>query len=428
MATIIGGIGTSHVPTIGMAYDKGKQDDPAWKPLFDGYAPVARWLAERKPDVLVFFYNDHVTSFFFDNYPTFTIGVDPSFRLADEGAGVRPLPPLRGHPALAAHITESLVNDEFDMSVFQDRPLDHGCNSPLSLMWPHAPDWPGALVPIAINVLRYPLPTPLRCYKLGQAVRRAVESYPEDLSVVIVGTGGLSHQVHGERTGFNNTEWDMRFLDLIERDPAALTSMRHADYVRLGGAEGAEVIMWLVMRGALSPKIRRLHRSYYLPSMTGSATAIYEDQASSAPVPDPEYLAHIHHQLAGIEKLHGTYPFTLARSVKSYRLNKFLHALIDPDWRARFRTSQESLFDEAGLTFEERHLVRSLDWRGIIHYGVSFFMLEKLGAVVGASNLHIYAAMRGETLDEFRKTRNAPGALYSVAGSDAKRARPAWDS
>ena len=212
------------------------------------------------------------------------------------------------------------------------------------------------------------------------------------------------------------------------RLPQRARSGPHAEFAALGGLEGADVIRWLVMRGALSPKIHRLHQSYYLPSMTGIATAIYEDQASSAPVPDPEYLAHIHHQLAGIEKLHGTYPFTLARSVKSYRLNKFLHALIDPDWRARFRTSQESLFDEAGLTFEERHLVRSLDWRGIIHYGVSFFMLEKLGAVVGVSNLHIYAAMRGETLDEFRKTRNAPGALYSVAGSDAKRARPAWDS
>jgi gallate dioxygenase len=185
--------------------------------------------------------------------------------------------------------------------------------------------------------------------------------------------------------------------------------------------------MWLVMRGALSPKVRKLHQSYYLPSMTGIATAIYEGDGAPEP-PDAEYLAHINHQLAGIEKLSGTYPFTLARSVKGYRLNKFLHALIDPAWRDKFRVDQEALFETAGLSEEERRLVRTLDWRGMIHYGVSFFMLEKLGAVVGVSNLHIYAAMRGETLEQFQQTRNAPGALYSVAGADAKRATLAWDT
>jgi len=232
---------------------------------------------------------------------------------------------------------------------------------------------------------------------------------------------------HGERCGFNNTEWDLRFLELIEKDPERLVEMTHAEFATLGGLEGAEVIMWLVMRGALSPKIRKLHQSYYLPSMTGIATAIYENEDSAPSVPDPAYLAHLNHQLAGIEALQGTYPFTLARSVQGYRLNKFLHALIDSTWRARFRDDQESLFAEAGLTADERHLVRTLDWRGMIHRGVSFFMLEKLGAVVGVSNLHIYAAMRGETLEDFRKTRNAPGALYSVAGSEATRARPDWD-
>jgi len=222
--------------------------------------------------------------------------------------------------------------------------------------------------------------------------------------------------VHGERCGFNNTTWDEQFLDLIERDPERLTEMTHAEYATRGGVEGAEVIMWLVMRGALSPKVRKLHQSYYLPSMTGIATAIYEDDGAPEP-PDAKYLARINHQLAGIEKLSGTYPFTLARSVKGYRVNKFLHALIDPAWRDRFRVDQEALFETAGLSEEERQLVRTLDWRGMIHYGVSFFMLEKLGAVVGVSNLHIYAAMRGETLEQFQQTRNAPGALYSVAGS-----------
>jgi hypothetical protein len=281
MARIIGGIGTSHVPTIGVAYDKGKQGDPAWAPLFAGYEPVARWLAERRPDVLVFFYNDHLTSFFFDLYPTFALGASERFEIADEGAGKRPLPPIRGHPRLAAHIADSLVNDEFDLAVFQDRALDHGVNSPLSLMWPHEPDWPGALVPIQVNVLQYPLPTAMRCYKLGQAMRRAIESFPEDLDVVVVGTGGLSHQIHGERAGFNNTDWDMRFLDLIERDPMQLARMKHADFVRLGGAESVEVIMWLAMRGALSDDIRKTHQNYYLATSTAMTVALFEEPAAS---------------------------------------------------------------------------------------------------------------------------------------------------
>jgi gallate dioxygenase len=202
--------------------------------------------------------------------------------------------------------------------------------------------------------------------------------------------------------------------------------MTHAEYARLGGFEGTEVIMWLVMRGALAPKIRTLHRSYYLPSMTGIATAIYENDSADAPRSDGAYLERINRQLAGAEQIEGSYPFTLARSVKSYRLNKFLHRLIEPAWRARFRTAQETLFEEAQLSGEERALVRALDWRGMIHYGVSFFMLEKLGAAVGVSNLHIYAAMRGQTLEEFQRTRNAPGALYSVAGTDAAPAQDAW--
>ncbi|UUX97876.1 protocatechuate 3,4-dioxygenase [Aquabacterium sp. J223] len=245
--------------------------------MFEGYRPVADWLARTKPDVLLFFYNDHANSFFFDLYPTFAIGVSPEFKLADEGAGLRPLPDIKGHPELAIHVAESLVNDEFDMAVFQDRPLDHGCHSPLPLLWPHAPDWPGAVLPIEVNVLQYPMPTALRCWKLGQAVRRAVQSFPEDLKVVVVGTGGLSHQIHGERTGFNNTEWDMEFLRLLRDDPQQLTALRHADFVRLGGAEGAEVIMWLAMRGALPDRLRELHRNYYLATTTAMTVVLYEE-------------------------------------------------------------------------------------------------------------------------------------------------------
>jgi gallate dioxygenase len=436
MARIVGAVASSHTPTIGFALDKHKQNDPAWAPIFEAYRPVQDWLALKKPDVLLLVFNDHVTSFFFDHYPQFALGVGESYAVADEGGGPRALPPVRGHAPLAHHIAAGLVADEFDLSYFQDKALDHGCFSPLSILWPldfardrpHEPTWPGAIVPLQVGVLEFPIPSARRCYKLGHSLRRAIESYPEDLKVVLVATGGLSHQVHGERCGFNNTAWDLEFLDLIEKNPERLAEMTHAEYATLGGLEGAEVIMWLVVRGALSPKIRKLHQSYYLPSMTGIATAIYEDDEPRLAAPDAAYLAHIRHQLAGIEKLDGTYPFTLARSVKAYRLNKFLHRVTDPEWRARFRANQEALFEQAGLTPEERTLVRALDWRGMIHYGVSFFMLEKLGAVVGVSNLHIYAAMRGQSLEDFQKTRNAPGALYSVAGNDAGREQQSWDT
>jgi hypothetical protein len=282
MARIIGGIGTSHVPTIGVAYDKGRQQDPVWAPLFDGYKPIAAWLAEQKPDVLLFFYNDHATTLFFDLYPTFALGIGERFPIADEGAGLRGLPDIRGNVDFQAHIGESLVNDEFDLAFFQNKPIDHGIASPLPLLWPHDPDWPGTVVPIAINVLQYPLPTARRCYRLGQAVKRAVESYPEDLRVVVVGTGGLSHQIHGERTGFNNTDWDMEFLETFRDDPEVLTHLRHADWVRLGGAESVEQIMWLAMRGALDTAITEVHRNYYLMTTTAMTVVAYENRAATA--------------------------------------------------------------------------------------------------------------------------------------------------
>jgi gallate dioxygenase len=426
MARIIGAVASSHTPTIGFALDAHREHDPAWAPIFEGYKPVQAWLAAKQPDVLFVIFNDHVTSFFFDHYSQLALGIGESYAPADEGGGPRALPPVRGHAPLAHHIAGCLVADEFDLAYFQDKPLDHGCFSPLSMLWPHEPAWPGAIVPLQVGVLEFPIPSARRCYRLGQSLRRAIESYPEDLKVVLVATGGLSHQVHGERCGFNNTEWDLKFLDLIEKDPERLTGMTIAEYATLGGVEGAEVIMWLVMRGAMSPRIRKLHQSYYLPSMTGIATAIYEDDGPLSPPPDAGYLAQVNHELAGVEALEGTYPFTLARSVKSYRLNKFLHRLTEPAWRASFRANQEGLFEEAGLSAEERELVRARDWRGMIHYGVSFFMLEKLGAVLGVSNLHIYAAMRGQTLEEFQKTRNAPGALYSVAGSEVGQLQQAW--
>ena len=421
MATIIGGIAASHTPTIGFALDRHKQDDPVWAPIFTAFAPVSDWLAQKKPDVLLFIYNDHVTSFFFDHYSAFALGVGEKWGVADEGGGARDLPPINGAPAFAAHVGRSLMADEFDMSFFQERTLDHGCFSPLSVLCPHdAKGWPVSLVPLQIGVLQFPIPSARRCFKLGHALRRAIESYPLPLRVAIVATGGLSHQVHGERAGFNNTEWDHRFLDLLERDPETLADMTHAEYAELGGVEGAEVIMWLVMRGALSREVKCLHRSYYLPSMAGIATAIYEGvEESASPFDAAHEPTDPDAQLAGIEKLPGSYPYTIERSVRGYRVNRFLHDLVVPEKRAAFLADEEGEFERAKLSDVERELIRRRDWRGLIHHGAIFFVLEKLGAVVGVSNLHIYAAMRGETLEEFQRTRNAPGALYSVTGKDA---------
>jgi gallate dioxygenase len=402
MAKIIGAIATSHTPTIGFAKDRRLENDPVWKPIFDAYEPIRAWLADKRADVLVTIYNDHVTSFFFDHYSPFALGVDDLYRPADEGGGARNVPPLPGAPELARSIATSLFAEEFDISFFRGKPVDHGCFSPLSMLANSDGTWPWKILPLQVGVLQFPIPTARRCYRLGAALGRAIRAYPSDLNVVIVATGGLSHQVHGERCGFNNPAWDHQFLDLLETDPEALTNLTHAEYAERGGFEGAEVIMWLIMRGAMTARIRRLHRTYYLPSMTAIATAIYENDGEYPPVAPFRDL-----QLEGIERLAGTYPYTLERSAKAYRLNRFLHDLIVPEHREAFRRDADALMIERELTAEEAGLVRRLDWRELIHYGVTFFVLEKLAAVVGVSNLHVYAAMRGQSLEEFQATRNA---------------------
>jgi gallate dioxygenase len=243
--------------------------------------------------------------------------------------------------------------------------------------------------------------------------------------VAIVGTGGLSHQVHGERCGFNNTPWDMEFLERLEKDPEGLTKVTVAEYATLGGMEGAEVVMWLMMRAALSKKVTKTHQTYYLPSMTPIASVIFENVGDD-PISEPveQYRKRMTEQYEGLEKLEGTYPYTIERSVKAFRLNRFIHELIKPEFRKQFLADPEPLFEQYRLTAEERDLVRRRDWRGLIHYGVIFFLLEKLGAVVGTTNLHIYAAMRGQSLEDFQKTRNAQ-VLYSVAGNDDSK--KSWD-
>ncbi len=426
MATIVGGFATSHTPTIGFAVDTNKQNDPVWAPIFKGYEPVQKWLKQQAPDVIFYIFNDHMTSFFMDHYSQFALGVGAEFPVADEGGGARQLPPLQGHPALAEHIAKCLVADEFDLSYFQNKGLDHGCFSPMSLLFPeHKQGWPTRIIPFQVGVLMAPSPNASRCYKLGKALRRALQSYPGDLKIAIAGTGGLSHQVHGERCGFNNTPWDMEFMDRLASDPEGLTRYTIAQLAELGGMEGAEVVMWLMMRGALSEKVEKTHQTYYLPSMTPIASLILEERSNEQPAESTDaFLRRVNHELEGIEKLQGTYPFTIGRSVAAFRLNHFLHELIHPTHRKAFLEDPESSFTQAGLTEQEKDLVRRRDWRGMIHYGVIFFMLEKLGAVIGTTNLHIYAAMKGMTLEDFQKTRNAQ-VLYSVAGKEAGKTD--WD-
>jgi gallate dioxygenase len=278
MARIIGGLGSPHAPSIGALIDQGGWDQPEWKKLMDGYRPMQDWLAAHKPDAAILIYNDHVTSFFFDRYPTFALSVASEHPIADEGFGPRPLPPVRGDSDLAWHLAHSLVEDEFDLTICQDMPLDHGALTPISAFWPnHENGWPTAIVPIAVNVLQFPVPSPRRLYKLGQALRRAVESWPQDKKVVVLGTGGLSHQLHGERFGFKNADWDHEFLSLLETDPEALASLRTQDYIERGGAEGAEMVMWLAMRGALSDQARKLHVNYHGPLHTGFAQILFEE-------------------------------------------------------------------------------------------------------------------------------------------------------
>ncbi|TIC82678.1 gallate dioxygenase [Nocardioides sp. GY 10127] len=406
MARIVGGIGASHSPTIGFAKDAHKEDDPAWAPIFEGFGEVRRWVQEQDVDVLFMIYNDHITSFFFDHYSAFALGVDDTYEAADEGGGPRDVPPATGHADLARHIGASLMADEFDMSFFRGRALDHGCLSPLSMMGDEDGPWPGAIVPLQVGVLQLPIPNARRCWKLGKALRRAVESYPEDLRVAVVGTGGLSHQVHGERAGFVNEEWDTEFLRLIVEDPEKLVEMRIAEYAERGGMEGAEVVMWLIMRGALSEKVRLVHSMTYAPSVTNIATVVLEDLGDA---PDEALAAahreHVGRELAGAEALAGTYPFTLARSAAGYRVNDFLHRLVEPEHRRRFLEDFEALAEEHGLSEEERTLIRERRWIEMVRSGVTFFVLEKMAAVLGIPNPQVYASMRGETLEEFQATR-----------------------
>ena len=418
MAKIVGGIATSHTPTIAFAKDANKMDDPVWKPIFEGYEPVQEWFREKAPDVLVYIYNDHMTAFF-EHYSHFALGVGEEFGPADEGGGPRAIPAIKGDPEFAAHVARVMVANEFDLSYFQGKNLDHGAFSPLSVMVDHDDKgWACRLLPVVCGVLTVPLPSARRFWKFGKSLRQAILSYPKDIKVAIAGTGGLSHQVHGEGCGFNNTEWDMEFMDRLEKDPESLLDLTVTELAKRGGWEGAEVVMWLMMRGALSEKVEVTHKTYFLPSMTPIATMILEEVSNDAPVePVEKTRERAWHDYAGSEDLEGTYPFTIERSVKGFRINHFLHSLTDPKVRKAFKADEEATLAAADLSDEERDLIRRRDWIGMIHYGVIFFMLEKLGAVTGVPNPAIYAAFKGMSLDDFQKTRNA-AITYGVGGEE----------
>lgn len=279
MANIIWGMATSHVPSIGAAMDRGLTDDPYWKPLFDGYAPARQWMAEHRPDVAVIVYNDHANAIGLDVVPTFGVGTAESFAVADEGWGRRPVPPIIGAPELSEHLVRELVDDSFDIATFHQLDVDHGLTVPLSVYCPDPGEaWPCRVLPVLVNVLQYPQPSASRCYALGQAIGRAIRSFPDDLKVAVFGTGGMSHQLAGARAGLINEEFDRMFLQAIESDPEKLTTLTREDYIREAGTEGIELIMWLVMRGALSDRIARVHDTYHVPaSNTAAALALFED-------------------------------------------------------------------------------------------------------------------------------------------------------
>lgn len=274
MARVLAGVGTSHVPSIGAAIDNGKTDNEAWKDLFAGYEPARRWLAGQKVDVAIVIYNDHGSAFSLDLVPTFAVGVASDYPSADEGYGRRNIPTIHGDPDLSWHLVEGLVEQNFDITVCQKLEVDHGLTVPMSILWGTPREWPVKVIPIALNVVQQPTPSAARCFALGQAIRRAVDDYRPDVGVAVIGTGGMSHQLQGPRAGHINSEFDRMFLEKILNDPEALTSMSTAEYIRLAGSEGAELVMWLVMRGAMSPTVKKITEHYQVPASNTAAGLI----------------------------------------------------------------------------------------------------------------------------------------------------------
>lgn len=283
MAEIVAGIGSSHVPAIGAALDNGKSGDDYWTPVFKGYDRAKAYLKELKPDVIILVYNDHASAFSLELIPTFALGCAQEFPIADEGWGPRPVPPVPGHPELAWHLAQSLILDEFDMTIVNEMPVDHGLTVPLSLMFGQPDAWPVPIIPLMVNVVQFPPPTGNRCYRLGEAIRKAVEAYDQDLKVVIMGTGGMSHQLQGPRAGLINKQFDAAFLDKLTADPDGLRALKHVEYMREAGSEGVELVMWLIMRGALSNDVKEIYRFYHVPASNTAVGHIILEEPTAHP-------------------------------------------------------------------------------------------------------------------------------------------------
>ena len=266
MAHITHGLACSHIPVLGYAFDHRKEEDDYFKPAFAGFDWTREWIATEKPDVIILVYNDHASAFDMKVIPTFAIGCAEQFGICDEGFGARPVPPVEGHAELAWHMAQSLILDEFDMTIVNEMDVDHGLTVPLSMMFGHVDAWPAKVIPLAVNVVTYPPPSGNRCWLLGEAIARAVESFPEDIKVQIWGTGGMSHQLQGPRAGLINREWDNMFLDGLIGESQHLRRIPHIEYLRETGSEGIEMVMWLIMRGALGRNTKALHRHYHVPA------------------------------------------------------------------------------------------------------------------------------------------------------------------
>ena len=281
MARIVAGVTSSHVPAIGAAIDSQRTGEPYWKRVFSGFEKSKQWMAKTKPDVVIVVYNDHASAFSMDLVPTFALGCATEFPPADEGWGPRPVPVVKGHPDLAAHIAQSVILDEFDLTIVNKMEVDHGLTVPLNLVFGSPKEWPCRIIPLAVNVVLYPPPTGHRCWMLGRALKKAVESYPEELRVVVFGTGGMSHQISGPRAGLINSKFDKAFLDGLTKNPIGLTKIPHLEYMREAGAEAIELVMWLIMRGALDTKVREVYRFYTVPaSNTAVGHIILENVAN----------------------------------------------------------------------------------------------------------------------------------------------------
>jgi protocatechuate 4,5-dioxygenase, beta chain len=284
MAQIIGAIGVSHAPSMENVYDKGAtvRESEEWQPLFGPLKQVGSWLEALNPDGLLVIYNDHMDHFFLNAYPTFALGVGEEYPIADEGHGARPFPPVKGMPDLSWHLLRSLIADEFDMTFSQQLEVDHGVISPLPMIdFAEGHGWSVPIIPLAVNVIIHPIPSIRRCWKLGQALRRGIESFPADSRIVIVGTGGLSHQLTGPQFGRVTADWDQQFMKLLAEEPEKLLDYTYEDFIKLGGTESVEIVHWIMMRAALPRDARPFLQAYYAHKIMGYGVQAYDLKGSA---------------------------------------------------------------------------------------------------------------------------------------------------